>query len=80
MSAGQVVILRAPEDSGELVAAVMAKGFDALVEPVLSIEYQPADFSDVGPEDVQLPLQSAQVRRQRFTLGAGKFFRFSEIL
>ena len=52
MSAGQVVILRAPEDSGELVAAVMAKGFDALVEPVLSIEYQPADFSDVGPEDV----------------------------
>lgn len=52
MSGGQVVILRAPEDSGELAEAIRAQNFEPLAEPVLAVGFLDADFSLIDAEDM----------------------------
>lgn len=52
MNGKTIVICRPKDDSAELVAVVTAKGFQPLVEPVLGIEYVPADFPGITPNEV----------------------------
>lgn len=50
MSARKVVILRQADDAAEYIDALRARGLESIAEPILTIEYLDADFSDIDAE------------------------------
>lgn len=50
MKAKTIVILRAPEEAGEIAAAIEARGFESLVEPVLHIEFLKPELPEMDKD------------------------------
>lgn len=58
MSRKTVVILRAPEESGEISAAIEERGYESLAEAVLHIDFLPTELPDLE-EDTPLVFTSS---------------------